>query len=45
MQTTNPTRHVLIALMVTAIVLVIAGDKWQPNVAKLGAVRPVQKGE
>lgn len=45
MDGTNPTRHVLVALMVTAIVLIIAGDKWSPVVGSLGAVRPIRKGE
>lgn len=41
----NPVRHVIIALALSAIVFVIAGDSWSRNIGKLRPVRPVQKGE
>jgi hypothetical protein len=40
----NPTRHVLIALTLTAILFVIAGDSWNARIAKLQPVRPAPKG-
>ncbi len=31
-------------MMVTALVLIIAGDKWTANIAKLTTVTPATKG-
>lgn len=35
----NPTKHVLIALMLTALLFIIAGDHWADGI---GAVKPVR---
>ncbi len=42
---TNPVRHVLIALSLTAVLFIIAGDSWSANVGRLQPVRAVRKGE
>lgn len=41
----NPTRHVIIALALSAILFVIAGDKWSSRISYFQSVRPVRKGE
>lgn len=40
----NPTRDVIVALALTALVLIIAGDKWNSNVSLFQPVRPVRAG-
>lgn len=35
----NPTKHVLIALMLTAGLFIVAGDRWNENI---GRIRPVK---
>jgi hypothetical protein len=35
----SPTRHVLIALSLTALLFVIAGDSWGD---RIGAIKPVR---
>lgn len=37
----NPTRHVIVALALTAAIFVIAGDDWNAKIAKIVPVRPV----
>ena len=34
----NPTKHVLIALMLTAVLFIVAGDRWDEGIA---AIKPV----
>jgi len=40
----NPTRHVLIALALTAMVFIIAGDQWNKNISKIQPVTIKQRG-
>ena len=40
----NPTRHVLIALALTAIVFIVGGAGWQSNIAKIKPVTIKQRG-
>lgn len=35
----NGTRHVVIALTLTAVLFIIAGDQWS---ARIGAIQPVR---
>lgn len=39
----NPTRHVVIALTLSALILFIAGNRWQPAISKVGPIRPTPK--
>lgn len=39
----NATRHVVIALALTAVLFVIAGDRWSERVALIKPVRPAPK--
>jgi hypothetical protein len=41
----NPTKHVVIALMLTAAILIIAGDKWNARIAQIHAVQPARKAQ
>lgn len=41
----NPVRHVIIALSLSAVLFIIAGDQWSRNVGMIRPVRLVQKGE
>lgn len=41
----NPVRHVIIALALSGVLFLIAGDRWSKNIGQLQPVRPVQKGE
>lgn len=45
MNSANPVRHVIIALSLSALLFVIAGDSWSRNIGKLQPVRAVRKGE
>lgn len=40
----NPTRHVVIALALTAVLFIIAGDKWSARVAAFQPVSPAPRG-
>jgi hypothetical protein len=39
----NPTKHVVIALGLTAILFIIAGDSWNERIAKVQPVMPAPK--
>lgn len=41
----NGVRHVIIALSLSALLFIIAGDSWSRNIGKLQPVRAVQRGE
>lgn len=43
MNSTNPTRHVIIALALSALLFVIAGDKWNANIRTIQPVKPAAK--
>lgn len=43
MKSTNPTRHVIIALALSALFFVVAGDKWSANIKNIKPVQPVAK--
>jgi hypothetical protein len=38
----NPVRHVLIALTLSIVTFVIAGDNWNKNIRYFKPVKPVQ---
>lgn len=40
----NATRHVVLALALTAVLFVIAGDRWNARVRYFQPVRPAPKG-
>jgi hypothetical protein len=40
----NPTRHVLIALSLTAVIFVLADKAWTGNIAKIKPVSFKQRG-
>lgn len=40
----NPTRFVIISLMLTATLLIIAGDRWNERISKFRNVGPAVKG-
>lgn len=40
----NPTKHVLIALMLTAALFIIAGDRWDEGIGSIKPVRVAPKG-
>lgn len=40
----NPTRHVVIALSLTAVLFIIAGDQWNARIAAFGPVSPAPRG-
>lgn len=40
----NPTRHVIIALSLTAVLFVIAGDRWNERIGRLQSVSPAPRG-
>lgn len=40
----NPTRHVVIALALTAVLFIVAGDKWNARVARFQPVSPAPRG-
>lgn len=44
MDSSNPTKHVVIALMLTAAILIIAGDRWNERIGAFHAVKPASKG-
>jgi hypothetical protein len=44
MDTENPTKFVIIALFLTAALLIIAGDRWSERIGKIHAVSPAAKG-
>jgi hypothetical protein len=41
----NPRRHVIVALALSAILFLVAGDRWNERISAFGPVRPVRKGE
>lgn len=45
MEGSNAVRHVIVALSLSAILFVIAGDAWNRNIRAFQPVRVVRKGE
>lgn len=39
----NPVKHVLIALSLSALLFLIAGDQWSKNIKTIKPVQPVAK--
>lgn len=40
----NPTKHVLIAMMLTALLFIVAGDRWNDGVKALKPITVAPKG-
>lgn len=43
MNDVSPTRHVLIALTITALLFVVAGDQWSAGIARFKPVKVAPK--